>query len=481
MILHRRGERAQRGSVLLIVLWMLIVLGVIGLSYSFSVRTQLQITQRARGKTEAYWAARAGVEQARALLAAIDLTMLIDTDPIFDEPEAFAEQRVGAAIFTIMAPPIGFNEAARFGLIDEASLININTADEETLLELPGITEEMAQSLLDWRDSDDFPLPLGAEDDYYLSLEDPYPARNGPLASVRELMRLRGWAPVFEGALQDPYTKFLPLNQRPESMYPEDARALLSQLTAWSEQESLAPDGREKINLTQAGVREMRRRLGSLTNQEAQAITNHRSSGQFSSAVDLLDVAVPTNQNSQGSGQNSGSGTGGSSSGRRGAFQITVIQTQTQTQSSSGGQSSAQGSGASAPAGPRMFNLRRVGEIIDFFTHDGDQESQSGLININTASFDVLRTLPEMTDELASALVEERHQGGAFDRAGWIVNLPGMTEQAFRAIYPKITTTSSRFRVISRGVGPSTRATVTIEAVLAVEQGEVEIVYWREM
>ena len=478
MILHRRGERAQRGSVLLIVLWMLIVLGVIGLSYSFSVRTQLQITQRARGKTEAYWAARAGVEQARALLAAIDLTMLIDTDPIFDEPEAFAEQRVGAAIFTIMAPPIGFNEAARFGLIDEASLININTADEETLLELPGITEEMAQSLLDWRDSDDFPLPLGAEDDYYLSLEDPYRARNGPLASVRELMRLRAWAPVFEGALQDPYTKFLPLNQRPESMYPEDARALLSQLTAWSEQESLAPDGREKINLTQAGVREMRRRLGSLSNQEAQAITNHRSSGQFSSAVDLLDVAVPTNQSNQ-TDASSGSGTGGSSSGGRRGFQFGGGQTQTQTQSSSGGQGSLQSSGASA--GPRMFNLRRVGEIIDFFTHDGDQESQSGLININTASFDVLRTLPEMTDELASALVEERHQGGAFDRAGWIVNLPGMTEQAFRAIYPKITTTSSRFRVISRGVEPSTRATVTIEAVLAVEQGEVEIVSWREM
>ena len=128
-----------------------------------------------------------------------------------------------------------------------------------------------------------------------------------------------------------------------------------------------------------------------------------------------------------------------------------------------------------------MFNLRRVGEIIDFFTHDGDQESQRGLININTASFDVLRALPEMTDELANALVEERHQGGAFDRAGWIVNLPGMTEQAFRAIYPKITTTSSRFRVISRGVEPSTLATVTIEAVLGVDRGEVEIVYWREM
>jgi type II secretory pathway component PulK len=44
---------------------MLILLGVIGMSFTGSVRTQMQAMRASRGRVEALWAARAGIERAR--------------------------------------------------------------------------------------------------------------------------------------------------------------------------------------------------------------------------------------------------------------------------------------------------------------------------------------------------------------------------------------------------------------------------------
>jgi type II secretory pathway component PulK len=50
----------------------------------------------------------------------------------------------------------------------------------------------MVDALLDWRDADDIPCPLGAERDWYRDARR-FPPRNGPLADVRELRRVRGF------------------------------------------------------------------------------------------------------------------------------------------------------------------------------------------------------------------------------------------------------------------------------------------------
>ncbi len=50
----------------------------------------------------------------------------------------------------------------------------------------------IADSLVDWLDSDDSPMPFGAENYYYLALDNPHPAGNGPLETVDELLQVRG-------------------------------------------------------------------------------------------------------------------------------------------------------------------------------------------------------------------------------------------------------------------------------------------------
>lgn len=55
------------------------------------------------------------------------------------------------------------------------------------------IDPAIVQAILDWTDADsDARFPNGAEDAYYLDLERPYRAANRPLASVRELLLVRG-------------------------------------------------------------------------------------------------------------------------------------------------------------------------------------------------------------------------------------------------------------------------------------------------
>src|SRR5690606_38691018 len=64
------------------------------------------------------------------------------------------------------------------------------------LLALPGMTEDVADAILDWLDADDEPRPLGAEfEDYYLNLQPAYKPANGPIDSIEQLLLVRGVTP----------------------------------------------------------------------------------------------------------------------------------------------------------------------------------------------------------------------------------------------------------------------------------------------
>jgi general secretion pathway protein K len=58
----------------------------------------------------------------------------------------------------------------------------------------------VVDSILDWRDPDDFYRVNGAENDYYHSLKEPYDCKNANLDSIEELLLIRGVTPdLFHG------------------------------------------------------------------------------------------------------------------------------------------------------------------------------------------------------------------------------------------------------------------------------------------
>ena len=63
------------------------------------------------------------------------------------------------------------------------------------LMALPGMTEDIADAILDFIDADDEPREYGAEREYYTQLPIPYAPVNGPLQSIEQLLLVRGVTP----------------------------------------------------------------------------------------------------------------------------------------------------------------------------------------------------------------------------------------------------------------------------------------------
>jgi general secretion pathway protein K len=64
--------------------------------------------------------------------------------------------------------------------------------------------------LADWLDSDDLTSSGGAETPYYQTLKPPYRARNGKLATLTELLLVRGFTPEIVGKLR-PFVTVYPM------------------------------------------------------------------------------------------------------------------------------------------------------------------------------------------------------------------------------------------------------------------------------
>ncbi len=90
----------------------------------------------------------------------------------------------------------------QFGLRNESAKLHLSSLlrwdqirpgqGRASLLQLPGMTEALADALLDWIDADDTPREFGAESDYYMTLSQPYRAANVVPQNLEELLYVRG-------------------------------------------------------------------------------------------------------------------------------------------------------------------------------------------------------------------------------------------------------------------------------------------------
>jgi DNA uptake protein ComE-like DNA-binding protein len=82
---------------------------------------------------------------------------------------------------------LNLNQLLAFELSDEIT--------REMLMFLPNMTEDIADAILDWIDDDTTPRDYGVEYDYYESLDPPYTTKDGPLESLDELLQVAGVTP----------------------------------------------------------------------------------------------------------------------------------------------------------------------------------------------------------------------------------------------------------------------------------------------
>ena len=186
-------RRAERGSVLIIVLWVAFGLIALTLYFAHSMSFELRASDNRASAIEADQAIAGAARYVSNVLATVREPGTLP-DILNYRSEAVP---VGDATFWL----IGRGEQnvavdqAHFGLVDEASKLNLNAPwlTVDILMNLPRMTAELAGSILDWRDTDsNVTEGGGAENDTYQRLNPPYRCKNAPFESVEELRLVNG-------------------------------------------------------------------------------------------------------------------------------------------------------------------------------------------------------------------------------------------------------------------------------------------------
>lgn len=232
-------KRSERGAALLTVLLLVAVLAVI----ASDTLDRLSLTTRLTGTAVAMDQSRAFGDAAERL-AAIRIGQLVAADP------ARTTNALGWQGVPLPLPlPVG---QATLTVTDGGNCFNLNSlvvpvtggegatthnltavAQFAALMQLlnigPGDARRIAESAADWVDSDSVPLPAGAEDAAYRSLNPAYLPANRPMVSATELRAVAGVTPAVWSVLRPwvcalPDPGLSPIN--PNTLTPQQAPLL---------------------------------------------------------------------------------------------------------------------------------------------------------------------------------------------------------------------------------------------------------------
>ena len=371
----------ERGSALIIVLWVCLGLVSIALYFAHSMSFEVRAADNRLSGLQA--------EQAIAGAAryASNILYNLQTPGLIPDENSYQRERVavGEASFWFVGrsdQQTALDEPW-FGFVDEASKLNLNTATAAMLELLPHMTPELAAAIIDWRDSNSTVSDGGAEDETYQRLTPPYRCKNANFESVDELRLVHGMdTEILYGDDANMNGALDPNENDGDNSAPNDDRngvldpGILEYLTVWS-RESTA--GFTNVN-TRTNLAILL--ADTFGNSRANQILGPLAQTQYPNMVDFYLASRMTRN-----------------------------------------------------------ELDQVVELIVATTNTTG--SIPGLVNINTASEAVLQCIPGIGTQFSSTVVAYRLGNTDLKSIAWLVEVIG--SEAARLAGPYITTRSYQF------------------------------------
>lgn len=439
---------SSRGSVLVGVLWCVALLSVVVIGTLHTAQLDLVVVKNHGDKIQAHYLALAGVEKAKAVIYHDMLnrrrTSSNHSGQAHNNPKEFENIAFGRGHFRV-ARPASPSEGSQivFGVADEESRLNVNTANAQELTKLQGMTPDLLGAIQDWRDGDNTVSAGGAEAEYYATLTPPRLPQNGPFRTMNELLMVRGITTELLFGETGEERSIESADVREKGDLSDVSRSTMGWadiLTVHSRSESLSAGGNKRVNVQNANESELTGVRG-ITSEIAKAIIARRGENEIKNIADLLEVTAAQNRPN----------TGGNAAGNR--------------SQESGGQT--------------LISDDLLIEIADEITV-GNDEVAEGLINVNTAPTDVLVCLDGMSPELAQAIVSHRSSSGFFANTAALLKVPGMTRSIFKQLAPRLTARSETFRISSEGKVDSSGVRERIETIVHVSRYTIETLSYRE-
>ncbi|MBU3759981.1 MAG: general secretion pathway protein GspK [Candidatus Omnitrophica bacterium] len=196
--------RHQKGSLLIVTLWVLSMLALFTLAVSAQARQRLRFIQQFEIRSQLRSAADSGILRARQAVfkSKRQQAHSLADSWAYDEG-IFKDRMLGNTFFTVRSRS-SQDGSLGYGAVDEARKIDLNKTKSAQVI--AGIFEygagvsrsqasEIADALLDWRDEDDSVNAGGAESRYYRTLSPPYECKNKDLDTLEELLLIKGITP----------------------------------------------------------------------------------------------------------------------------------------------------------------------------------------------------------------------------------------------------------------------------------------------
>src|SRR5687767_7457950 len=258
LLFHSPSRAIQSaGSVLIAVLWA--CLGLVSVTLLFG--HSMLLTYRGADNDLSGRQADHAIEGTARYLQNVIAELAIPGE--FPEITTYESEalQIGEATVWLLGRPADLNPntigTRAFGLADETAKLNLNTATRQMIENLPGITNELAASIIDWRDEDQEITDSGAESETYARREPPYRCKNAPFESIEELALVHGATREIlygedanlNGVLdpnEDDGTKTPPSDNGDGKLDP----GILEYVTVFSREPTTDPEGNPRIDVS---------------------------------------------------------------------------------------------------------------------------------------------------------------------------------------------------------------------------------------
>ena len=271
LVLTMQARPPRRGAILITAMIVVFALAGMVIALCRSMRVETMVSANLAASVQASAIERAAEQYVLAMLAdtTIDVRTLTE--------DYFAAVPVGDGYFWILRPDYDDTTLPAFGLVEESSKLNINSATLDQLLRLPTMTEDVAAAIIDWRDEDSNVSNFGAETEYYQSLATPYTCKNAPFETVEELLLVRDVTRelLYGNGLAAPLGDASSMGATGSMLFDDTAivNGLYDLLTIHSVEPNTAADGTQRINIADNNQRSaltqlLQQQLGSTRGSE---------------------------------------------------------------------------------------------------------------------------------------------------------------------------------------------------------------------
>ena len=188
----------KRGSALVVVLWIIMIIALIVSAFSFEMQLEAKIITLQRKRFKADQLALAGIEMAKAMLA-FKQSENTAGETVYQDPYMNEAAKITNGVPVNYTENLGGGEVTvKIDYEEGRRNIKMLTPEEwRMLFEQAGIPnsrwDEMLDCLVDWQDENDLHQLNGAESDDSFYIKRGYKCKNAPVDTVEELMLIKNW------------------------------------------------------------------------------------------------------------------------------------------------------------------------------------------------------------------------------------------------------------------------------------------------